>query len=232
MKRGKLNFKALVKQRVDEQWSGKVASAERDAGLNKDTIRNVMRREDGSGTTLATAMDIAEGLGLEFYIGPPRDEQTPSVLGFAESRAGLDQFEEVQKDQLFLPMPYSRHAAERGVGSLAFRQDWFDQLGLPPDNLRLVTITGDGLPPTIPVNSIALIDEAQRKADVANIVAVKHEQVVSAFTVTEVDADHFALVSAISGKPPVICRIGSRSATHKILGRIVWWGHSIKDAGT
>lgn len=65
-------FADLVKARLEE-LGRKPATAEKEAGLAPDTIRNVLRSSSKSGPHFSTAKQIAEALGLEFYIGPPRE---------------------------------------------------------------------------------------------------------------------------------------------------------------
>lgn len=51
-------------------------AVERAHDLPADAVRSILRGGKKSGTTLNRAQDVCRALGLEFYIGPPRDHGT------------------------------------------------------------------------------------------------------------------------------------------------------------
>lgn len=234
-----LTFKQLIDRAVERDWDGKVSTAERAAGLKPDTIRNLMRSENTKGPTLETARRIAEGLGLEFYVGPRRPESGSvygqPILGFAETRAVMDNPELAPRsDQLFLPIPNHRASGTSpGAGPIAFMQDWFDNLGQPPDHLSFVTLDGDSMAPTIPRGALVLVDESQRPNLDAGQAAhpdhrpfvIVHEGKSDAHRLMPVDKNHVVVTSAQPDYVPVILTHNQLQTTHRVLGRVVWTSH-------
>ena len=68
-------FAEIVNEALDSQGASAIKKAT-DAGLNRDAIRSTLR---GRTPSVHRAAEICRALGLEFYIGPPRDAATPST---------------------------------------------------------------------------------------------------------------------------------------------------------
>ena len=64
--------------------------------MNRDTIRSVLR---GRVPSVERAAEICEALGLEFYVGPPRDEAATPEIADATPDVAPDWAMEMQKGQ-------------------------------------------------------------------------------------------------------------------------------------
>ena len=62
------DFRAVVKRQLASRGQSAIVAA-RAAGLNRDSIRSVLR---GRSPSVDRAAEICDALGLEFYTGPPR----------------------------------------------------------------------------------------------------------------------------------------------------------------
>lgn len=117
MKPANLPFSELVEARLKELGK-KASTVERESDLAPDTIRNVLRSKSKTGPHFSTAQQIAQALGLEFYVGPMRDlthvsereaewsfsgTATLPHVGFA--KCGIDGWAEVTEVATPLPAP-------------------------------------------------------------------------------------------------------------------------------
>ena len=75
-----MDFGKIVQDALDQRAVSPISAALA-AGMNRDTIRSVLR---GRVPSVERAAEICEALGLEFYVGPPRGEvATPEVADVA-----------------------------------------------------------------------------------------------------------------------------------------------------
>lgn len=180
---------------------------------------------------------LAKALGLELYFGPSKsdDERIAPLLGFAESRAVLDEKVSLpEEDRLFLPIPFGRaNGHKHGVGPIAFMQEWFDQLGCPPDNLTFAEITGATMYPIITPGSLALVDSAsidyqEFSRDV--VFAVSYDGGCFAHNIAKASGDLIVLTHHNTELPAMVCSQKQLNTTHRILGQIVWSGRAWLDS--
>lgn len=125
-------FKSIIDRELTAKGTTPIRAATA-AGLNRDAIRSVMR---GREPRLTHAKKIAEALGLEFYVGPPRPRKsgtTPPLCQTARraevSRRGLVPVEDADLARLLALLADDWESADerrRGAIEYALRE----QLGL------------------------------------------------------------------------------------------------------
>lgn len=214
---------------IDEALLGKGlsdAAASKLAVGNYSLIKNMRSsRSDAKRYNYQALERLAEVLDLECYFGPKRDtNQTLPTFGFAEdaTKKFKGQGSE-QPDQLFLPIPFSQQPGlPRGAGPIAFRQDWFDHLGLTPDSLAFVNIDENSMSPVITSGALVLIDEFDRSPSETGIFAVFTGGKVDATRLTDVGSGYTAIAPLQQTAPPTVVRTDELSTTLRVLGRIVW----------
>ena len=73
------SFREEVRKAVGNRPLSRVAT---EAGLPRDAIRSVLRGHD---PRLSRVVELSDALGLEFYVGPPRHENSSQVYGDLET---------------------------------------------------------------------------------------------------------------------------------------------------
>ena len=86
-------FEAIIRQRLSDNRDTAIGAA-RSAGLPRDAIRSILR---GHPPTLPRAAKICDALGLEFYVGPARDESTSPEVADATPDVAPDWAMEMQE---------------------------------------------------------------------------------------------------------------------------------------
>ena len=104
-------------------------------------------------------------------------------------------------------------------------QEWFEQLGLPPDNLAFVEIEGDHMAPAIPAGAFVLVDEAQRDpfspTATGAVFVVQHEGRCGAHRVSTADNGLIVFTHLSPNHPAIICNRSDLTVSHRIIGQIV-----------
>lgn len=230
-----MDFPALITARLDELGLN-VNQAEARAGLPQGYIRGVLRTDDKRAIpSIEKAAVIADVLGLEFYLGPPRDvepapKDAPDMGGYAKIPL---------HDVELAAGPGLSNGSEDVVDRLAFRRSWLRKIGVSPRNARLAHVRGDSMEPILKDGDLVLIDVGRRsiparprkpgkppRADLyavldggeARVKRVEHSQVGRLI----LHSDNHALY------PPEI-REGANADDLGIIGKVVWWGHTVKE---
>jgi len=168
------------------------------------------------------AKEIAEALGLEFYIGPPRK----NLPVYTVELDGAD----------YAPIPRvdARLAAGGGAindqvertGALAFRRDWLRARDISPSDACLLTVTGDSMAPTLRDGDLVMIN--QRRKTIRN----RHVYAL-------IDTDGAARVKRLDHIPDQLIILTSDNPAHaaetrsgpdmnrvRVLGEVVWSAHA------
>ncbi|MGX0876219.1 phage repressor protein C with HTH and peptisase S24 domain [Roseovarius sp. MBR-154] len=168
------------------------------------------------------AKEIAEALGLEFYIGPPRKD----LPVYTVALDGAD----------FAPIPRvdARLAAGGGaindqveeLGALAFRRDWLRERDISPSDACLLRVTGDSMAPTLHDGDLVMIDE--RRTQIRNRHVYALIDTDGAARVKRLDRIPDQLIILTSDNPahPAETRTGPDMNRVRILGEIVWSAHA------
>ena len=156
-----------------------------EAGLPRDAIRSVLVGHD---PRLSRAVELADALGLEFYVGPPRAgpdhgaiskqlrevaDELERLRARAAQAAGLAPANDADDVAGARPVDVVELAAAAGggadaasekvVGRLWFRRDWLDRRGLDPARCAVIGVTGESMEPTLPDGCSILVDRARTR---------------------------------------------------------------------
>ncbi|MBZ4024066.1 hypothetical protein CKO11_16580 [Rhodobacter sp. TJ_12] len=226
-------FADVILSRLDE-LDLNVNQAEARAGLPQGYIRGVIRNDEKRAVpNLEKAARICEALGLEFYFGPPRDHTAVDVVPPED-----DDFAKVPIHEATLAAGAgSVNGSEEIVGTLAFRTDWLKKLGVAASKARVARVHGDSMAPTLCDGDMILIDTS--KTDVPSrskasrrkatpIYAFVEDGVARVKRIELVDTDFYAV---LSDNPEFPTEFKRKSAVNqmKIIGKVLWWGHTSKE---
>lgn len=198
--------------------------------LPADAIRSVLRAEKKSGTGLNRAQQICDALGLELYIGPPRDD------GPQPSDADLRTLANVPLHEALLAAGDGvENSTETIAGYLAFRKDWLRKIGLSPSNAALARARGDSMQPVIWDGDLLLIDRSKiepppitktdRGKRHAPVFALLDDGRAKVKRLQLLDDRVAILISDNPDYPPQY----ATTETLSIIGKVMWWGHTDRE---
>lgn len=219
-------FGEIVAQRLKALGTNAFA-LETAAGLPPDAIRNVVRSEKRSGPTLSRVQEICEALGLELYIGPPRD------LGPQPPDADVTALANIPLHEAFLAAGNGvENSTESVSGYLAFRKDWLRKIGVSPSNATLARAKGDSMQPVIWDGDMLLIDRSkiepppiwkgERGNRFAPVFALLDDGQAKVKRLQMLDHGIAMLISDNPEYPPQF----AKPETLTIIGKVIWWGHT------
>lgn len=212
-------FADLVKARLEELGQ-KPAAAEKQAGLAPDTIRNVLRSSSKSGPHYSTAKLIAEALGLEFYVGPTRTNETPNT------KRNRDDIAFIELHNVQASAGPGRFAQDLEiVSSLGFPMPWLSRHGVNPDRASLIFVEGDSMYPTIRSGSVALVNHNRRKVTSKRVYAFREGEDLYVKRLEMVETGILLVTSDNPDHPSRVIRNHDLDAV-SIIGEVVWTGRS------
>lgn len=223
----------LIEQRL-KALNTNAFAVEKEHGLPPDAIRSVLRGLKKSGTGLNNAQQICEALGLELYIGPPRDTGPVEQV--------------ILDGQEFAQVPLHKaslaagHGADNGtetiVDHLAFRRDWLKRIGVAASKAVLARAQGDSMQPSIHDGDLVLIDTSRREISIrsrtpsdqrpAPIYALLDGGGARVKRLEQPEPGIIMLLSDNPAFPPEILT-GPKAAALNIIGKVMWWGHTNRD---
>lgn len=223
----------LIEQRL-KALNTNAFAVEKEHGLPPDAIRSVLRGLKKSGTGLNNAQQICEALGLELYIGPPRDTG-PVEQVILDGR----EFAQVPLHKASLA---AGHGAENGaepiVDHLAFRRDWLKRIGVAASKAVLARAQGDSMQPSIHDGDLMLIDTSRRDISIrsrtpsdqrpAPIYALLDSGGARVKRLEQPEPGIIMLLSDNPAFPPEILT-GPKAAALNIIGKVMWWGHTNRE---
>lgn len=200
-------------------------------GLPPWALKGLLAK-DWRAPSLDKAKQIADAIGLELYIGPPRDT-APTPSADPESFAHIPLHE-----ALLAAGGGAMNGSEAVIDHLAFRRDWLSRIGAAPASARLARIHGDSMEPSIFEGDMILIDTRRtdppiRKRDARDqrrggIYALIDDGVARVKRVERPAEDMMILVSDNPDYAPEI-RQGDEAARIEIIGKVLWWGHTARE---
>lgn len=234
MKNTERPFYEIVRSRLEELGENPFALASR-TGLSYDKIRNVIRDDNRrADPKVGTAREICAALGLELYIGPPRETvPVEQILLDGAEYAHIP----LHAAMLAAGDGHQNHA-ESVIDHLAFRRDWLERVGVSASGARLARVQGDSMQPTIWSGDMVMIDTArqeplirtrdardQRRVPVYALIDNGEARVKR---IERPSADLMLLISDNPDYPPEL-RQGKDIETIQIIGKVVWWGHTARE---
>jgi phage repressor protein C with HTH and peptisase S24 domain len=181
-------------------------------------LGQVRGAQEGRNLSSNTIQKLAEKLGLEFYVGPPR-QSYPTVPT-----------EEEAKDLIFLP-EYSVEASagpgtaiseELIVQDIGFRDEFLRELGVTRDQCSVIRASGDSMTPTIPDGALLVLDHSQINIGSGGIFVLN---VADDLLVKRISRRLDGLIDVISDNAQYACEtIGpDRMDDLRIVGRVVYY---------
>ena len=223
-------FKKLVSRAVSDLDSNAFA-IEKKYSLPADAIRGIIRNKPNSrkeaGTSLNRAKDICDALGLEFYIGPPRDLNTATETKVA----GKDFSTVVRYDAAIAAGGgYFNYDAEP-TDYLAFSKKWLKANHINPANCILLNVEGHSMAPNIHDGDLIMLDRSRisiRKNKIYGFVDGDNGARVKRLEVSK-DGEVLLLHSDNPDRDrfPTETRVKHDMNTilENIIGQVVWSGH-------
>lgn len=229
-----MNFADIILAELERRGLN-VNQAEVAHGFPQGFIRGVVRNDDKRAVpSIQKAAQIAEALGLELYIGPPRDSGPVTQVtldGSEYARVPLH-------DALLAAGAGCENGAEQIIDHLAFRRDWLARVGVAASAARLARVQGDSMQPTIWPGDMILIDT--RRTDPPLRKRDSHDQRRSPIyamidrgeaRVKRIERPAPDLMMLLSDNPdyPPELRQGKDLKDLTIIGKVVWWGHTVRE---
>jgi hypothetical protein len=206
----------LVREEIRRSGLGE-RRFEAQIGLPKWSLRGFLDPERRQSPSLDRASEIATALGVAFQVG-----RTPNAAAALSGSDALDIPIKVV-DGLsdgFHPIAYHDESSRRGIGPVAFSQQWLNDLEMAIDGLCFVAVQDSLLMPTVPKGALALVD---RNAAANGDGAV--------WCIREDDTDTLAYLNwlgrdgmLIGGSPGAPTRLLPPDSSVAILGKVVWTG--------
>ena len=184
-------------------------------------------------------------LGPIYAVSASIDKKYGPIFEMARKAAAIEAAVDATFGPQYIPIPvYDAFlAAGNGhlndtaavTGSLAFRKDWLNDMGLSRDSAVIATASGDSMEPTIHNGDMLLIDldrtsvpaRAREAGDTrpSGIYAVLDDGAARVKRVELAAPGTFALLSDNPAFPVEF----RPSESMSIIGRVVWWGHTNRD---
>lgn len=195
-----------------------------------------MPRKGDKRYNLPSLQKLAEVLDLELYFGPPRDT------------GPIEQIEIAGDDYAHIPVHDATLSAGGGfnngdsvvVDHLAFKKEWLRKISVAPSNAVLARIDagqlGQSMMPTIHPGDMVLIDTSKREIPISASDYKARKAPIYAFSTDEgARVKRLSMVgdiiALISDNPDFAPELLARNAwaTSNVIGKVVWWGHTVKD---
>lgn len=172
---------------------------------------------------------LADALGLEFYFGPKRETGSTEVIDRDEEYAHIPVY-----DATLSAGPGSLNDGAEIVDALAFRRDWLRKMELDPARTVIARARGDSMQPCISDGDLLLIDRTFKLPPPA-LKSDRHRRppifaclLDGEAVVKRVQTMDSTLIMLLSDNPdhnPILTKPDNLS----IIGKVVWWGHTVKD---
>lgn len=201
-------------------------------GRQDNSAFQALRRGSSPGMDKLAA--LSDALGLELYFGLPR-ETVPSI----HDRLEIGDYARIPLHEVDLAAGGGReNGREEVIDHLAFRRDWLKKIGLSPANGRLARVRGDSMEPVLRDGDLVLIDISRRsipararkpgKPPRADLYAVLDGDVARVKRIEHSSPGRLVLHSDNPLYPPEV-RDGSNADDLGIIGKVMWWGHTVKE---
>ena len=176
---------------------------------------------------------LFEYLGAEYPIGQTREPppiQHIQVDGAAYTRVPLH-------EAWLSAGPGNVNGDVEIIEHLAFRQDWLARVGVSAQNAALARISGESMAPGIQPGDIVLIDASRLAVPVKRRTKGNPPPPIYAFVqdgearVKRIERPETSMLVLLSDNPtfPPELVVDPPSDTFKILGQVVWSGHTYKE---
>lgn len=221
-----------IKARLKSTGMTAAEASEKAVG-NAYLISNMGRERYGM-PSAENLISLCSVLGLEFYVGPPRDDTSAPQPPAADP-------EEFTNIPLHAASLAAGAGAENGsepiVDYLSFRRDWLRKIGVAPANAVLARVSGESMEPTICGGDMVLIDTSKveiqsrgraRKTAKPPIYAFVEGGQARVKRIELVDTNFYAIMSDNSDFAAEF-KTNKALDDMKIIGKVMWWGHTNRE---
>lgn len=199
--------------------------------FNKADNAALQNIKKGSSPAVDRVAALAAALGLDFYIGPKRETApTPQV-----TLNGADYASIPLHDAWLSAGPGIDNGGANFVDHLAFRRDWLKRIGISASQSCLARVWGDSMFPTLSPGDMVLLDTSRTDPPIRSRTSVdRRRPMIWALLdggearikrIERPNAETIMLVSDNPDHPPEL-RSGHQLDQLKVIGKVVWWGHS------
>ncbi|MGR3435236.1 MAG: S24 family peptidase [Shimia sp.] len=205
-------FARLVRERLKElNASGN--SIEQRSGLPEGTFKTMLRN-DPAEPKINKVKAVADALGLEFYIGPPR----PEIIQPGDQSALEDAF---RAAGIIKPIP---GPGSNGLDPIALPRSWFQMAGVSENAVGLVRMTDAGMEPSMPPNAIVVLSTGPIPPRSSRPVCFDHNGTRMIRRRQDADGGIIILMADNPDFPPITLT-GDAAAAFEPLGEVVWVSH-------
>jgi phage repressor protein C with HTH and peptisase S24 domain len=181
----------------------------------------------GSWPSVQKLQALAVALGLEFNFGLPtaaaKTQETVVLLGE----------EDFSAVPLFGAQASAGPGAENGevevIAQLAFQRDWLKKMNVKPDQACLLRVRGDSMSPQLQDGDVALIDQAKSKVRSGRVYAFVDIDGQTRIKRLDMLDDRTLLLRSDNPTHTWEVRKSAELNRIKMIGEVVWSGHSWKD---
>ena len=170
---------------------------------------------------------------------PPPLDVVPRLPDDHPAENLADDFASIPVHDAFLSAGHAaQNDTEAVIGHLAFRRDWLERLHVNVDNARIARVRDDSMAPTLHDEDIVLIDTGARDIPVRRrgpedqrlppIYAVNTDDGPRIKRVKRPEPGQMQLLSD-NNLFPVEVLTGDRLKRAQVIGRVVWWGHTVRE---
>ena len=172
----------------------------------------------------------------------PQNTPPDAVLGHRspQSASGDDlaEYVPVPLHEALLAAGAGAHHGEEIIDRLAFRRDWLQKINVPASAARLARVKGDSMFPTLFEGDVVMIDTGRREPPVLKrgpndrryspIYAFAEGSDARIKRIERPAEDQLILLSDNPEYAPEF-RSGKQINDMQIIGKVVWWGHTVRE---
>lgn len=234
-KQSQINYES-GKRQPDASYLTAIAEAGADITYILTGVRTISAP---AGSPMQMVMKVTEKFGPMF---DQIDRMTGADAGASPSPQtddmNADSYAAVPLHEALLAAGAGSQAGEEIIDQLAFRRDWLKRIGLRPNSARLARVTGASMEPTLSEGDMVLIDTSVTEPRVVRrdprdrrrspIYAIADAGGARIKRIERPEPDQLMLLSDNIDYPPELLH-GHDLKELKIIGRVVWWGHTVKE---
>ena len=184
------------------------------------SVQNLRR---GKAPGIEKLSALLESLGLEMYIGPPRDKVNRSNH---ETIALIHEFAFVDRFDIKLSAgPGANGDNARKLAPVAFRREWLSENGLKPDKCVVTGVSGNSMEPMLFDGDLVLLNRNRmdvRSGEIYGLVDIEGDVRIKRI---ERIKEGIILRSENPDCPSEL-RLGEDANRVSIIGSLAWSGHT------
>jgi phage repressor protein C with HTH and peptisase S24 domain len=198
-------------------------------GKQDNTAMQSLRK--GSSPAFDRVAALAAALGLELYLGPPRDTSPVPT-------ADAEDFVAVTRYAALASAGTGIENTDDKLEPVIFRRDWLRGIGVAPSRARLVTAAGRSMEPFIRDGDLVMFDTGKTVPPIRPSGRSRGHPSIYVLTlgsdtlVKSIDrpsADRLIISSENPDEGGMQVLVGDEIDTDlSIKGKVIWWGHTDK----